>query len=770
MNALYELMRQPLAHRVGWVLLHSLWQGALVGAAFGLLRQGLRRRSAEVRYAAGCLALALLLAGPIITLGLWPAPVPGASPVAGGAALTGGWGTVSAARSAADSAVGNGVYSLVQWATDFCGRLAPLLAAAWLLGVSVCLARLAQGCWWVKRIRCQFLAPVEPGWLEVLDDLRCRLEISRPVRLLKSAVVEVPTVLGWIRPVILLPAATLAGLAPEQLEAILAHELAHVRRWDYVVNACQCALETVMFYHPVVWWVSRCVREERENCCDDLVVRVCGNRVAYARALATLEESRAELPDLAFAASGAPLLKRIRRLLGLAGDHGAATARQLGGLGLLSVGLPLILVGVYLMFATASYRAVARILLSQAAPSQPGPAGAKTDSPIYDPYLILTQFEIIQSESILGQVVERLNLRERWGKKYANGEKLSLVEAVAVLKGRLALRPVRNTTLIEIQAFGEKADEAAELANAVAETYRDWRLEEHQKLTAGGIEALLAERRAKDGELAQGRTNVDRLRKELNLPDSTMTGNSPAPLITAETLRRMNELRLDAEAEFVRQGTLLKHLRTLSREQLTQALPTAAQDNLLSSILEQRILVEQKLVLLRHDFGAQHLEVVKAESQLADLQEKINQRVDGMMLGLSAKVEALGESLTNLLQKVAATTQGDIDKANRSQAYFEQKHRLEELERFRTLLDTKIASENIELALPRTAQVEIVDRAHGPRHPASPNRSLAAGLIASGLLLDLLGILMVKGGRRPEPESQPPSEVRNQPGGRVSNL
>ena len=141
---------------------------------------------------------------------------------------------------------------------------------------------------------------MDAAWVATLDDLRHRLGVSRPVRLLKSALVEVPTVIGWFRPVILLPAATLSGLTPGQLEAILAHELAHVRRLDYLVNAFQCLVETLMFYHPIAWWISRCIREERENCCDDLVVEVCGDRLGYARALVTLEGLRAEPAAMGF--------------------------------------------------------------------------------------------------------------------------------------------------------------------------------------------------------------------------------------------------------------------------------------------------------------------------------------------------------------------------------------------------------------------------------------------------------------------------------------
>ena len=149
-----------------------------------------------------------------------------------------------------------------------------------------------------------------------LVELGQRLGMDRPVKLLQSAFVEVPTVIGWLRPVILLPVGCLLGLSTAQLEAILAHELAHIRRHDYLVNLFQNVVETRLFYHTAVWWVSRRIREERENCCDDLAVEICGDRLTYARALATLEEMRHTPGQLALAAAGAPLLQRIRRLVG----------------------------------------------------------------------------------------------------------------------------------------------------------------------------------------------------------------------------------------------------------------------------------------------------------------------------------------------------------------------------------------------------------------------------------------------------------------------
>ncbi len=143
-----------------------------------------------------------------------------------------------------------------------------------------------------------------------------RLGIARAIRLLESSAVPVPAVIGWLRPAILVPASTLAGLTPRQLEAVLAHELAHIRRHDYLVNLLQTVVETLLFYHPAVWWVSSQVRRERESCCDDLAVEVCGDRLGYARALADLEGLRTPSPRLAMAADGGSLLDRIRRLVG----------------------------------------------------------------------------------------------------------------------------------------------------------------------------------------------------------------------------------------------------------------------------------------------------------------------------------------------------------------------------------------------------------------------------------------------------------------------
>ena len=188
---------------------------------------------------------------------------------------------------------------------------------AWLAGVTVLSARLCAGWLFLQRLRLRATQPVAAAWEAALRRLAARLRVSRPVRLVESTLVEVPSVVGWLRPVILLPASMLGGLTLGELEALLAHELAHIRRHDYLVNLVQTALETLLFYHPAVWWASRAIRHEREACCDDIAAAACGDRLHYARALAHMEELRVASPRLAVAASGGSLAHRIARLLGV---------------------------------------------------------------------------------------------------------------------------------------------------------------------------------------------------------------------------------------------------------------------------------------------------------------------------------------------------------------------------------------------------------------------------------------------------------------------
>jgi len=178
-------------------------------------------------------------------------------------------------------------------------------------------------------------APVEEHIREIVEALACRMKLWRTVHVLMSTHAEAPSVAGILRPVILLPVSSLTGLTPQQLESILAHELAHIRRYDPLLNALQILIETLLFYHPAIWWVSARIRYERELCCDDLALRSCGDALCYARALTALEKLRAAPVTLAIGSTDGPLLYRIRRIMGVkARDYSPSKAS-----GILAVGL-----------------------------------------------------------------------------------------------------------------------------------------------------------------------------------------------------------------------------------------------------------------------------------------------------------------------------------------------------------------------------------------------------------------------------------------------
>lgn len=285
---------------LGVALLHFLWQGAIIGALYALLRPICA--SVSTRYRLGLCALFLLALCPALTLvWLWSNSADVTTSLSGQLRQFAGTFTTIAAQ------VPTG-WHLRSWL--------PWLVAIWFGGVfTIGLRSLWQ---WRRLLRIVAGAIPVADWDSRLNNLRIRFGLRRPVRLLASVQVLTPMLIGWFKPVILLPASMLTGFAPDQLELIIAHEFGHVRRWDYLANLIQVVIETVLFYHPVVHWISRDVRNLREECCDDLVLQVArGNPLAYARALADLEELRQDLVLVpALGASGGILLDRVRRIVG----------------------------------------------------------------------------------------------------------------------------------------------------------------------------------------------------------------------------------------------------------------------------------------------------------------------------------------------------------------------------------------------------------------------------------------------------------------------
>jgi len=285
-----------VANALAWALLHALWEGAAIALILAVSLWALR--SAHLRYLAACVAMAATLAAFVITFihlippgyAVGPSPSLHAVPVGGD----------------------------VPWFTPVAPAgivLPPWIAPLWLAGVLVFQLRALGGWMAVRRLRRTGVCIAAEPWQNRLRELASGLGIARPVTLLQSSLVEVPVVIGHLRPVILVPISLLTRLPCAQVGAVLMHELAHIRRHDYLVNLLQTFAEGLLFYHPGVWWMSHVIRTERENCCDDVAVASSGDAHEYATALAALAENRWAAHDAAMAASGGNLVRRIRRLL-----------------------------------------------------------------------------------------------------------------------------------------------------------------------------------------------------------------------------------------------------------------------------------------------------------------------------------------------------------------------------------------------------------------------------------------------------------------------
>lgn len=291
---------------LGWALLHFLWQGTAV-AALAAAAMALCRRASS-RYLLGVSALVLMLLAPLATFLFYSQQHSSVADTAKSSAL------VLTSVQAKDQVVASGAAQRSSVAPSL--DALPWLVEAWLLGVAFFSLRSAGGFLLLERERRKRSTVVGPRVLEICYMLQDQLGLRRAISYCECAWLQAPAVIGWFRPVVFLPATALTGLSEEQLQAVIAHELAHIQRLDPFVNVFQVCVETLLFYHPAVWWLNKRIRAEREHCCDDIAVTLCGNAVEYARALTLMEEWRSA-PVFAMAANRGPLTERIVRVLGL---------------------------------------------------------------------------------------------------------------------------------------------------------------------------------------------------------------------------------------------------------------------------------------------------------------------------------------------------------------------------------------------------------------------------------------------------------------------
>ncbi len=357
---------------IGWALVHSLWQVALVAFVVAGLFALMRHAPPTLRYAVGMAGLGLMLALPVVTAFRTTSAVSRSfsstalstgttgsetladaergrsgqlssglsAPAASASATPSATVTTDGAKRAAETTPRPvGVESLSAFAAGvraIANRYVPLalpwMVAAWLLGLLVLSARLIGGITRTRRLTTHSTSRAEERVVLAVRRVSRTLGVDRLVRVLQSTSIDVPMVVGALRPIVVVPASLITGMTPWQLEMLLAHEIAHIRRYDYLGNLAQTVVETLLFYHPAARWLSERVRDERENCCDDIAVAACGDPAAYTATLLALEESRTDGLVFAAAATGGSLVKRARRLLVRESNHSDLGPRWIAGL------------------------------------------------------------------------------------------------------------------------------------------------------------------------------------------------------------------------------------------------------------------------------------------------------------------------------------------------------------------------------------------------------------------------------------------------------
>lgn len=304
-----NIFSEELIQAIGWTMIHSLWQGFAVAILMGIVMIGLQKKSSKVRHEFAFFSLFLIF---IISLStfiyLYDSAVEGAA-----------LGTTITVIAEGGFVLENGtiVQSFFQKSVEYFNEHLPLIVTLWLMGMVFFLLRLLGGLAFIQKLKSQQQQPLPSKWQTVFEKIHAKFPMKKTVRIVESALAKTPMVIGYFKPVILFPLGAINQLTQQEVEAVLAHEIAHIYRNDYLLNIIQSFIEIIFYYHPAVWWISANIRTERENCCDDIAVKICGSSITYVKALVTLEEIQ-PAPNLAMSFSSGSknqLLNRVKRIL-----------------------------------------------------------------------------------------------------------------------------------------------------------------------------------------------------------------------------------------------------------------------------------------------------------------------------------------------------------------------------------------------------------------------------------------------------------------------
>ena len=353
----------------------------------------------------------------------------------------------------------------------------------------------------------------------------------------------------------------------------------------------------------------------------------------------------------------------------------------------------------------------------------------------YDPYFIETEFQVIQSQTILDKVIEELNLNDVWTEKYGRATKFKTSETRGILKGMISLTAERNTSLIDITVFADDANEAQRIAEKVAEVYAQYRHDNWIATLNTGIGSLEKDMSNYVSEVKRQQTNVDALRLDLKVTDLDAVGSTSGSSLNTYSLAALQTQKIEAETALARLNAELSKLTNLPPDVLEQTLPTIEPDSMLSTLLQDKAEAEQRLITQKANMGEKHPDVITTLELLAKLDTQISNRVNGVLVAIQTKVDTMAAAAESADRQLEEAKSNDLVTTARTRPYYLAKEELEDTKKMLEVIRFKVNQEQANASMPTGKMVEIIDHAEAVYTPVRPNKAVN---IALGVVVGLV--------------------------------
>ena len=359
--------------------------------------------------------------------------------------------------------------------------------------------------------------------------------------------------------------------------------------------------------------------------------------------------------------------------------------------------------------------------------------------PTADPFFIQTEFQRIQSKPVLTNVVEELQLRTEWQKKYKLPTPLDPDRAYGLLKGMIRVNQQQHSSLVEIHAFSDNKDEAAVLANKVADVYAKVRVEARAKVTDLGLKALREQLAKEDQAITNQQQKVNSLRSELNITDTDAASVSPSPTLDSETMRKINDSLIVARDRYLEASNRWATLSKLNREQLKNAAPLMLSDSRISELIAEESKTRQKLAAqLGRGLDEQHPEVTAAKNLLTEVTNQLDRVLSGLLTGMETEMNNQSAKLQSYQELLASARLNDAQNFSKTRPYYEGKEALLNMKALRDRIEANFKLATIDAAAPKSGIVQVIEPAEKNDKPSRPNKKLNIGLgIGIGLLIGI---------------------------------